>query len=72
MAEVNLQGMIYYINHFKRIMCVCTHAAVELFQVRTMYHQQDMEVAHKETKVVPTVNPREWLKTMETVEEYIR
>ena len=37
-----------------------------------MYHQQDMEEAHKYTEVLPTVDPREWHKTLETVKEYIR
>ena len=30
MDEANLQGMIYYINHFKRIGHTCTHADVDL------------------------------------------
>ena len=29
-SEANLQGMIYYIKHFKRIGRTCTHADVEL------------------------------------------
>ena len=64
MAEANLQGMIYYIKHFKRIWRTCTHVDVELSKVRTMYHQRDMEEVHKYPKVVPTVNTRDWLKTL--------
>ena len=48
MAEANLQRMIYYINHFKRIGRTCTHADAELSKVRAMYHQRDMEESHKE------------------------
>ena len=72
MAEANLQGIIYYINHFKRIGCTCTHANVELAKYRAIYHQWDMEEACKDPEVVPTVDPKDWLKTLETVEEYIR
>ena len=36
-----------------------------------MYHQRDMVEAHKEPEVVPTVDPRDWPKTLETVEEYM-
>ena len=31
-----------------------------------------MEESHKDPKVVPTIDPRHWPKTLETVEEYIR
>ena len=72
MAEANIQGMIYYINFFKRIRHTCMHADLDLSKVCTMYYQQDMEEAHRNPEVVPTVNPREWPKTLETVEEYIR
>ena len=64
--------MIYYIKHFKRIGSTCTQADVELPRVRAIYHQQDMEGSHKDRNVVPTVNPRDWPKTLETVEDYIR
>ena len=69
MAEANPQGMIYYIKHFKRIGRTCTHTDVEISKVRKMYHHWDMEESHNNPKVVPTVNPRDWTKTLETVEE---
>ena len=69
MTEANLQGMIYYINHFKNIVRTCTHADVELYKVPTMYHQRYIEEAHKDLKVVATSNPRDWPKTFETVED---
>ena len=47
MAEANLQGMIYYIKHFKRIGRTCTHANFELAKVYTMYDQKYMEESHK-------------------------
>ena len=42
MDEENLQGMIYYIKHFKSIGSTSTHVDVELSKVRAMYHQWDM------------------------------
>ena len=72
MALANLQVMIYYIKHFKRIGCTYTHVNVELDKVRAMYHHRDMEEAHKDQEVVPTVNPKCWIDYFETVEEYIR
>ena len=49
MDEANLQGMIYYIKHIKRIGRICTHDDVELAKVRAMYNQGDMEESHKDT-----------------------
>ena len=59
-SEANLQGTIYYIKHFKRIGRTCTHADIELYKVRVMYHHRDMEEANKDPEVIPTVDPRDW------------
>ena len=64
--------MIYYTTHFKRIWRKFTHANVELSKVCVIYHQRDMEEAQKYSEVVPSVNPKDWPKTLEMVEEYIR
>ena len=66
-TESNPQGMIYYINFFKKIGCTCTHANVDIYKVHAMYHQPDMEEAHKDPEVVLTVYPKYWTKTLETV-----
>ena len=72
MAEANLQGMIYYIKHFKIIGRTCMHADIKISKVRTMYHQREIDEYHKDPEVVPALDPRDWPKTLETVEEYIR
>ena len=71
-SEANPQGIIYYIKHFKRIGCACTHDDVDLEKVCAMYHQRGMVKSHKEPEVIPTVYQKECPKTLETVEEYIR
>ena len=48
------------------------HANVDLTKIRAIYHQLNMEEAHKDPEVVPTVDPKDWPKTLETVEEYIK
>ena len=72
MTEANLQGIISYIKHFKSIGRTCTHVDVDISKVRTMYNKRDMGEDHKDTEVVPTVNPRDWPQTLEMVEEYTR
>ena len=69
MAEANLRGMIYYIKYLKRIGRTCTHAYVDLSKVCAMYYQKDTEEAQKDPKGVPTIDPRDCHKTLETVEE---
>ena len=69
MAEANLQGIIYYIKHFKRIGHTCTHADVDIFKICAMYHQKYMEEAHKDPEVLRTFTSKYWPKTLERVEE---
>ena len=64
--------MVYYIQKIKRIGRTCKHVDVYLNNIGEVYHQLDMEEAHKDPKVVPTVDPKYWPKTLETVAEYIR
>ena len=47
--------MIYYIKYFKRIGRKFTHADVELDKICAMDHTRDMEGAHKDPEVVPTL-----------------
>ena len=68
MDKANLQGMIYYIKFFKIIGLTCIHKDVEFSKVCTIYHQRDIEKSHKDPEVIPTVNQRDWPKTLETVE----
>ena len=60
--------MIYYIKFFKIIERTCTHTDFGISKVRAMYHQRELEEAHKSPEVVPTVNPRDWPKILEKVE----
>ena len=72
MAEENIQGMIYYIKHFKRIFHTCKNAYVDLDRFRTTYHQRHTEESHKDPEVVSAVDPKDCPNTLETVEDYIR
>ena len=71
MAEANLQGMIYYIKHFKKTGSTYTHADVDITKVCAMYHHKDMEESQNEPEVVLSVNTKECLKNLEIGEEHI-
>ena len=68
MTEANLQGLVYYVKYVKRIGRTCNHADVNLNKVRILYCQWYMEEAHKDPEVVPTLDPKDWSKTLETVQ----
>ena len=72
MAESNLQRRINYIKHFKRIGRTCIHTDVELSEVLQIYYNRYMEYAHKQPELLHTIYPREFPRTLETVEECVR
>ena len=72
MAKANLKGMIYYIKNFNRIRRTCKHADVDITKFHELYQQRDMEETHKDQEFVSTVDPEDWPKTLEMMEEYIR
>ena len=54
---------------YNRIGCTKTHTDFEIAKVLVIYYQQYMEEFHKYPEVVPNVDPKDWLKILETVEE---
>ena len=72
MYKANLQGMVYYIKHFRMILHTCKHSNVELNKFQVLCHQRDMEEYHKEPEFILIVDTKECPKTLETVEDYIR
>ena len=72
MAETNLQGVLYFINHHTRFDRTYNYANVALTQVGKLYHQNDMEKSKRYPNVVPDIASKDWSRTLETVVEYIR
>ncbi|KAL3809730.1 hypothetical protein ACHAXA_011325 [Cyclostephanos tholiformis] len=72
-AQANFGLMCYYINHvMKRTDRPLTWPSVTLPQVKTMRPQIQQEDTAKDPAVVPTINAKNWPRTMELVENYIR
>ena len=72
-AQANFGLMCYYINHvMKRTDRTLTWAGVTLPQVKTMRPQIQQEDTAKDPAVVPTIDAKNWPRTMESVENYIR
>ena len=62
-TDADLQGMVYYIKHFKRIGRTCKYSHVDLNKVHAIY-QQDTEESYKGPEVLPTVDPKDWTNTL--------
>ena len=72
-AQTNFGLMCYYINHLmKRANCTTTWTAITLTLVKSMKPQMLQESTAKDPAVVPTINFKNWPRTMESLENYIR
>ena len=72
-AQGNFGLMCYYINHVaRRTDRTVTWASVTLAQVKTMKPQILQETTAKDPAVAPTIDVKNWPRTMELVENYIR
>jgi hypothetical protein len=71
-AQTNFGLMCYYINHLtKRADRATTWTAITLPLVKSMKPQMLQESTAKDPTVVPTINFKNWPRTMESLENYI-
>lgn len=70
-AEENLQGMVYLIRHHKRVCRTVDFADVTLDKVLKLERQREFEAAHTNPSSEPTIDSKDWPKTMELVVEWI-
>ena len=72
-AQTNFGLMCYYINHAtKRADRMISWAQVTIAQVKIMKPQMLLEATAKDPVVVPTIDMKNWPRTMESMENYIR
>jgi hypothetical protein len=71
-AENNLKLLAFYLRHQKRISKVVNVANVTLKTIRTLRGLRDFEMTYKAPDNPPTINPKDWPKTMESIHEYLR
>ena len=72
-AQINFGLMCYYIAHRSlRVDRNVTFAAVTLVAVKKMKPQQQLEANVKDPTTAPTVDFKNWPKTMENLEQYFR
>lgn len=71
-AENHLKLLAFYLRHQKRISRVVNVANITLDSIRTLREQRDYESSYKAPDDPPTINAKDWPKTMESIQEYLR
>lgn len=70
-AENNLKEACYYLRHRIRVARPVTPVDITLANVRTIKDLRLAEKEHKDPEHEPTINVKDWTKTMEAIEEYL-
>ncbi|KAI2510102.1 hypothetical protein MHU86_4269 [Fragilaria crotonensis] len=71
-AETNLKLLAFYLRHKLRTSRSIAPAAVTLESIRSIRELRDFEATYKPSDDVPTINAKDWPKTMESILEYLR
>jgi hypothetical protein len=72
-AEGHMKLMAFYLRHQARVSRVVTPADITLNSIRTVRELCEFESTYKVlTDNLPTINAKDWPKTMETIDEYLR
>ena len=72
-AEENLKLAAFYCRHQERVSRPTTIAFITLSNVRALTKQRNIEKQTvKDTMEPPTVNAKDWPRTMESIEEYLQ
>ena len=70
MAEANLKRMCYQLRHHTRVSRPVVWADITLASVRALSAQAEMEASHKDPTTLPVMDPKNWTKNFEAIDEY--
>ena len=72
-AQLNFGLMCYYVKHKKqRVDRSVTFASVNLAAVKRLKAQEQLEKNHKDPTIVPTIDFKNWPKTMELLDQWVK
>lgn len=71
-AENNLKLMAYYLRHRARVSRQTQPADITLENIRSVKELRESEENYEQPEDLPKVNDRDWPKTMEAIQEYLR
>jgi hypothetical protein len=70
--EANLKLAVYMVRHrLNRISRPCTIESIDVDNVRKYQQMKDVEAAYTKPDTKPTINDKDWPKTMEAIQEYL-
>ncbi|KAI2489519.1 hypothetical protein MHU86_25078 [Fragilaria crotonensis] len=64
--------LAFYLRHKVRTSRTIAPAAVTLENIRSIRELRDFEATYKPSDDVPSINAKDWPKTMESILEYLR
>jgi hypothetical protein len=70
-AVANLNICVYYLKHMERIQREPVPNAINLVLIRSYQDQQCHEVGFNKTDKEPEINDKDWLRTLEKINEYL-
>lgn len=71
-AEGHLKLLSFYLRHQARVSRTVTAADITLETIRSVRDLREFESTYKAPTEAPTINGKDWPKTMESIEEYLR
>ena len=71
-AEFNLQLAVYFLRHKRRVSRPVLIGDVTLPSIRALRTIRDAEAKHQNPTVVPKIDPKDWPKTIEGIQDYLR
>jgi ribosomal protein S13 len=71
-AENHMKLLAFYLRHQDRVGRATAAADIQLDTIRTIRELRDFESTYKAPDDPPTINAKDWPKTMESIHEYLR
>ena len=71
-AEFNLQLAVYFLRRKQRVSRPVLIGDVTLQSIRALRTIKDAEAKHQNPTVVPKIDPKDWPKTIEGIQDYLR
>ena len=72
LAEENLKLLSYYIRHLERVSRTPNIGSITRTTVRKLRELRAAEANHENPSITPKIDDRNWAKTLEGLEEYLR
>jgi hypothetical protein len=72
MAETNLKQMVFQMIHSVRVSRTVIYQDITLVSVCGLSAQAEMEASHKDPTTLPIMDPKNWTKNFEAIDEYFQ